>query len=137
MMPERLTRPNVGLMPTIPHADDGQTMDPSVSVPIAPAHMFADTAPPEPELDPQGFLSSTNGFFAWPPRPLQPLDECVDLMFAHSLRLALPSSTAPAERSFAAMKASWSGMEPSSASEPAVVVMRSAVSMLSLSRIGI
>lgn len=55
MIPLRLSRPTVGLMPTIPLALDGQTMEPSVSVPTAAAHKFAETAAPEPELEPQGF----------------------------------------------------------------------------------
>jgi hypothetical protein len=58
MMPLLLTRPTVGLIPTIPLADEGQTMEPSVSVPMAPAHKFAETAAPDPELDPQGFRSN-------------------------------------------------------------------------------
>jgi hypothetical protein len=80
--------------------------------------------------------SSTYGFFAWPPRALQPLDECVERKFAHSLRFAFPSSTAPAARSLAATAESREGIEPARASDPAVVVIRSAVSMLSLTRIG-
>jgi len=91
----------------------------------------------DPELEPHGLLSRTYGFFAWPPRPLHPLEECVDLKFAHSLRLVLPRMMAPASRSFFAMKASCGGIEPSSAYDPAVVVMRSCVSMLSLMRTGI
>src|SRR4051812_6569469 len=124
-------------MPTIPFADDGHTIDPSVSVPIATAQRLAATAPPEPELDPHGFRSSTYGFFACPPRPLHPLVECDDRKLAHSLRFALPSSTAPAARNLAATVESCSGMEPASASDPAVVVIRSAVSTLSLSKTGI
>ena len=69
----------------------------------------------------------------WPPRPLQPLVECVERKFAHSLRFVLPRITAPGvaqprddERVARARR------DPPSASEPAVVVMRSAVSMLSL-----
>ena len=58
MIPERLTRPRVGLIPTMPLPDEGQTMEPSVSVPIAAAQRFAETAAPEPELEPQGFRSS-------------------------------------------------------------------------------
>ena len=50
-------------------------MDPQVSVPIAITHKFADTETAEPELDPQGFLSRTYGFFVCPPTPLQPLEE--------------------------------------------------------------
>ena len=72
----------------------------------------------------------------WPPRPDQPLDDGRARKFAHSLRLVLPRSTAPASRSARATVESRAGTDPSSASEPAVVVMRSAVSMLSLSRIG-
>ena len=72
----------------------------------------------------------------WPPRPLHPLDEWLERMFAHSLRLALPRSTAPASRNRWATNESRSGIDPARASEPAVVVIRSAVSRLSLMRIG-
>src|SRR5437868_8538275 len=137
MMPLLLRSPSVGLMPTIPLADDGHTIEPSVSVPIAAAQRLAATAPPEPELEPHGLRSRTYGFFACPPRPLQPLVECVERKFAHSLRFALPRKTAPAARSLAAMKASCGAIDPSRARDPAVVVILSAVSMLSLSRIGI
>src|ERR1043165_7230073 len=75
MIPERLISPTVGLMPTSEFAEEGHTTEPSVSVPIAAAHKFAATAAPEPELEPQGFRSSTYGFLVCPPRPLQPLDE--------------------------------------------------------------
>src|SRR5206468_3632215 len=62
MIPLLLHNPTVGLIPTIPHCVAGETIDPSVSVPIATAHKFADTAAAEPELDPDGFRSSTYGF---------------------------------------------------------------------------
>src|SRR5918911_4200930 len=62
MMPARLTTPSVGLMPTIPHVPEGQTIEPSVSVPTATRQRFAETAAPEPELEPQGFRSSAYGF---------------------------------------------------------------------------
>src|SRR5262245_46749480 len=58
MIPERLTRLSVGLNPTIPFAVAGQTIEPSVSVPIAAAQRLAETATPEPELEPQGLRSS-------------------------------------------------------------------------------
>src|SRR5256885_11897194 len=74
-MPVRLTRPSVGLMPTRPLPVDGDTIEPSVSVPMAKAARLAATAAPEPELDPDGLRSSAYGFFVCPPRPLQPLDE--------------------------------------------------------------
>jgi len=50
MIPEPLMRPTVGLIPTNEFADDGHTIEPSVSVPIAAAHRFAATAAPDPEL---------------------------------------------------------------------------------------
>ncbi len=58
MTPARLTRPTVGLMPTMPLTEDGQTIEPSVSVPTATAHRLAETAAPEPELEPHGLRSS-------------------------------------------------------------------------------
>jgi hypothetical protein len=63
MMPARLTRPSVGLIPTSEFVLEGQTIDPSVSVPIATAQRFAATAVPDPELDPHGLRSSAYGFF--------------------------------------------------------------------------
>ena len=75
MMPARLIKPTVGLMPTMPLAEDGQTTEPSVSVPTATAHRFAAIAAPEPELEPQGLRSSAYGFLVCPPRPLHPLVE--------------------------------------------------------------
>src|SRR5579863_7208724 len=74
-MPARLIRPSVGLMPTNPFAEEGQTTEPSVSVPTAAAHRLAAVAAPEPELDPQGLRSRAYGFFVCPPRALHPLLE--------------------------------------------------------------
>src|SRR5262245_13359341 len=99
MMPERLTSPTVGLMPTSAATDEGQTTEPSVSVPTPTAAKLAAIAVPVPELDPHGLRSSTYGFFTRPPRPLQPLVDFDDRMLAHSLRLVLPRITAPAARS--------------------------------------
>src|SRR5262245_33176361 len=130
MMPERLTSPTVGLIPTSPFAADGHTMDPSVSVPTPIAARFAAIATPVPELEPHGFRSSAYGFLTRPPRALHPLVECGDRKFAHSLMFVLPRITAPAARSRSTIKASRDAIEPSSASEPAVVIIRSAVSML-------
>ena len=112
-------------------------IEPSVSVPMARAQRFADTAAAEPELEPDGLRSSAYGLFVCPPRPLQPLDECSPRKFAHSLKLVLPRMIAPAARSFSATIESRGAIEPSSASEPAVVIMRSCVSILSLMSTGI
>src|SRR5438034_7800785 len=128
--PARLTRPTVGLIPTTPLALAGQTIEPSVSVPTPAAHRLAETATAEPELEPQGLRSRTYGLRVWPPRADQPDVERDDRKFAHSLRLVLPRITAPARRRRAATVASAAAAGPASASEPAVVCIRSAVSML-------
>src|SRR5208282_4018179 len=137
MIPLRLTRPTVGLMPASPFDDDGQTMEPSVSVPIPTAHRLAEMLEPVPELEPHGLRSSTYGFLVRPPRPLHPLVEWLERIFAHSLRFVLPRITAPALRNFCATKESCGGFAPISASEPAVVIILSAVSILSLISTGI
>ena len=64
--------------------------------------------------------------------PAFALEERVDRKFAHSLRFVLPRITAPAARSRAATHESRAAMLSASASDPAVVCIRSAVSMLSL-----
>src|SRR5207237_8384535 len=50
----RLTKPTVGLKPTMPLIAAGQVIEPSVSVPIAAGTMPAETAAPLPEEEPQG-----------------------------------------------------------------------------------
>src|ERR1700730_3792642 len=114
-MPLRLTSPTVGLSPASPFAEAGQTTDPSVSVPTPATQRFAETAAPEPELDPHGFRSSAYGLRVCPPRPLQPLEECVERKFAHSLRLVLPRITMPAARNRSTRNESRLAMEPASA----------------------
>ena len=135
-MPLRLTSPSVGLMPTMPLMPDGQTTEPSVSVPTATTVRFAAAATAEPLDDPQGVLVVSYGFRVCPPRLLQPLDERFERKLAHSLRLALPRITAPASRSRLTRNASPAGACSASASEPALVTMRSAVSMFALRTTG-
>src|SRR4051794_18396320 len=94
----RLTRPTVGFSPTMPLIDAGQVTEPSVSVPIASRTRPAATAAPEPLDDPQVLRSSAQGLRVWPPTALQPEIEWLERMFAHSLRLVLPTITAPAAR---------------------------------------
>src|ERR1700741_3513062 len=71
--PARLVSPTVGLMPTTPLALAGETMLPSVLVPRETAVKLADTAAPEPALEPQGLRSMPYGLLVCPPRPDQPL----------------------------------------------------------------
>src|SRR5215468_10797603 len=118
-MPVLLTSPSVGLMPTMPHACAGLTIDPSVSVPTASGASPAATATAEPELEPDGLRPLPCGFTAWPPRVDQPLVEPVERKFAHSERFALPSITAPAARILATANASAAAV-PASAGDPAV-----------------
>jgi hypothetical protein len=72
--------------------------------------------------------------FVWPPTALHPLEDWVLRKLAHSERLALPITRAPAAFSRLTMNASG-GVFPASASEPAVVGMP-VVSMLSLTTTG-
>ena len=74
--PKRLTRPYVGLRPTIPHSDAGPRMEPPVHEPSAPRHWPDATAEPEPLLEPpvmwsrfQGLRAGSNGVVqSGPPR---------------------------------------------------------------------
>ena len=58
-MPARETSPSVGLKPTTPQTDAGETMEPSVSVPMAAAHRLAAAAAAEPEDEPEVLRVST------------------------------------------------------------------------------
>jgi len=137
MMPLRLTSPTVGLIPTSPFMFAGEMIEPSVSVPTATAARLAAIAAPEPALEPLVLRSSAYGLRVSPPRPLHPDVERIERMFAHSDRLVLPRITAPASRNLVTIVASRGGFTPTSASDPAVVCMPSAVVMLSLISTGI
>ena len=136
MIPALLTSPTVGLTPTNPLTLEGDVIDPSVSVPMAAMQRFADTAAPEPELEPDGFRSSAYGFRVSPPRPDQPLTELEPRKLAHSLRFDFPRIMAPAARRRATTNESSGGCQPASARDPALVAMRSWVSKLSLTKTG-
>src|SRR2546426_8635264 len=74
MIPAPSINPSVGFTPTSEQALDGQTIEPSVSVPTPTVAKLAAIAAPVPELEPQGLRSSAYGLAHWPPRALQPLD---------------------------------------------------------------
>lgn len=59
MTPARLVRPTVGLMPTTELKLAGHKIDPSVSVPIDTATMFAATDIAGPLLEPHGVADNT------------------------------------------------------------------------------
>src|SRR5437763_9469110 len=134
--PARLVRPTVGLMAATPFALPGHTMLPSVSLPNDTPAKFAVAAAPDPELDPQGFRSIPYGLFVCPPRPDQPLIDSKERKFAHSERLVFPRMTAPPARKFAATVESLGAGAPNRANDPAVVCIRSPVSMLSFTSTG-
>src|SRR5689334_6319217 len=117
----RDTRPMVGFSPARPFIDEGQVTEPSVSVPTPTSPRLAAIPAPVPELEPHALRSRPYGFLTSPPTALQPLVECADRAFAHSLRLVFASTTAPASRSRAMTDASRPVTFWASASEPAVV----------------
>src|SRR5690606_21390820 len=127
----RLTRPTVGLKPTIPLTLAGQVIEPSVSVPIAAQASPAATAAPLPEEEPHALRSVAWGFLVRPPTALHPLVERLERILAHSDKLVFPSTTPPASRSRAISGASRPVRLSFSARLPAVVG-HSRVSMLSL-----
>ena len=64
--PTVLTRPSVGLHPTMLPSAAGIRPDPAVSVPSANGTSPAATATPEPELDPPGTIAGSNGLTGVP-----------------------------------------------------------------------
>src|SRR5262245_8851170 len=106
IIPLRLNRPRVGLIPTSPFVWEGQMIEPSVSVPMEAAHRCAATAAPEPDDDPHAVRSNAYGLRVKPPREDHPLTERFPRKFAHSLKLVFPKITAPALRNCFTMNAS-------------------------------
>src|SRR5580765_174746 len=88
MQPWRLTRPNVGRSPVVPHTRHGDTMLPSVSEPsVKPTRpaAVADAGPADEPLDPAfGF----HGLRVMPPNQRSPIASAPSVSFA--------TSTAPA-----------------------------------------
>ena len=121
----------------MPLIDEGHMIEPPVSVPMVRAARLAEAAVPEPELDPQGLRSRAYGFRHWPPRALQPLDAFMPAPVGPLAHVGLGQQDRAGLAQLAARRTSPAGgTDPSSASEPAVVVIRSCVSMLSLSATG-
>ena len=134
-IPKPDTSPWVGLNPTTPLREAGHTIEPSVSLPIATGTYPNATDTAGPELDPQGERVTSNALRVWPRIPLHPEMDFSDLKFAHSLRLAFPSMTAPDSRNLEIRSASRPVRLSANASDPAVVG-HSIVSMLSLTSMG-
>ena len=90
IIPDLLTSPTVGFIPTIPLTDAGQLIDPLVSVPIDIFKTPEETATAEPELEPHGLLFFPCVLKVCPPILDQPLIDLVDLKLAHSDKFVLP-----------------------------------------------
>ena len=138
MMPARLTRPTVGLMPTTPQMRGGRD-DRAVGLGAdgGGAEVGGDGRGAEPELEPRGVAVERVGVAALAAAAAPAAGrvggaEVRPLARGWSCRGARRRPRAAARR----RRRRAAAIEPTSASEPAVVVMRSAVSMLSLSRIG-
>jgi hypothetical protein len=67
MAPDRLTLPYVGRSPVTPQRVDGDTMEPSVSLPIAKPTNPAAVAAAEPAEEPLEPCSRFQGFRVRPP----------------------------------------------------------------------
>src|SRR2546427_11156444 len=91
--PKRLTRPYVGRRPVTPQRDDGETIEPSVSVPIEkptkPAAVAA-AGPADEPLDPVRSSLGTQGLRVTPPNHFGPCASAPIESFA--------TNTAPASR---------------------------------------
>src|SRR6266404_3679530 len=91
--PKRLTLPYVGRSPVTPQVDEGETIEPSVSVPIekptSPAAVAA-AGPADEPLDPRRSSSGAQGLRVTPPNHLGP---CASAPIE-----SLATKTAPASR---------------------------------------
>ncbi len=95
MIPNRLTRPYVGLSPTIPQQAAGWRIEAQVSVPRAAMLWSPATAAAEPPEDPPGTQSRFQGF-----RVNEKAEFSVEDPIANSSILFLPTVTVPVSFSF-------------------------------------
>src|SRR6185369_4625270 len=83
--PARLTRPKVGRSPVVPHRVEGDTIDPSVSLPMANATAPADVAEAGPAEEPLDPWSVFQGFLVVPPNQTSPWANSPSDSFATSM----------------------------------------------------
>src|ERR1700689_409851 len=77
------TAPTVGLRPTTPFIDAGDTIEPSVSVPTASGATPAAPAAPDPDDEPPAGRSRAHGLATSPPLAEYPLVERGERILAH------------------------------------------------------
>src|SRR5262245_22893499 len=92
MQPCRLTRPNVGRSPLVPHTREGDTMLPSVSLPMPKPTSPAAVAQAEPAEEPLEPSFGFHGLRVMPPNHRSPIASAPSVSFA--------TITAPASSSF-------------------------------------
>src|SRR4030095_16665933 len=105
-IPDRLTSPTVGLMPTVELKLPGFNIEPEVSVPMEAMQKLHATATPEPALDPPVGVDILYGFRTCPPRELYPEGIPSVIKLANSVIFTFPKIMAPASRSCFTIKAS-------------------------------
>ena len=123
-------RPSVGLIPNVPHIDEGAVIDPAESVPVAPGTSPAATAAADPPLEPPVVRLGSRGL-----RDSGPSRFLVSPSSPNAGVFVLPTITAPAARSRETTMQSSSGTLSRKASEP-YVVRRPRVSWRSFTPIG-
>ena len=128
--PFRLTLPNVGFSPTIPHKAEGILIEPPVSVPREAIHCPAATDEADPPLEPPVIRSVSHGFRAGPSWGL-----ILVAPKANSCICSFPTTIAPASFSLLTTIASFLGTRLRYILDPTAVVIP-AVSYKSLSPIG-
>src|SRR5688572_11182339 len=89
--PYRLTRPYVGRRPTTPHRDEGETIEPSVSVPIEKPTSPAAVAEPDPADEPLDPCCASSGCHGFRVTPLNHRAPCANAPIDN-----FATSTAPA-----------------------------------------
>ncbi len=84
MAPWRLTRPNVGRNPVAPQRVEGDTIDPSVSLPTLNPTKPATVAEADPADDPEDPCSKSHGLRVFPPNHTSPHASAPSVSFAIS-----------------------------------------------------
>src|SRR3954452_10194557 len=126
IIPEALTSSRVGTRPTTSLNEDGLTIDPPVSSPIAQVTKFIETEVAEPPLEPPGSRVVSYGLHSVPPNELRAAPP------AYSSRLAFARMIAPALRRRSTTVESAGGRSLAHAASPPDVVRMSNVSYWSL-----
>ena len=115
MAPVRATRPNVGRSPVAPQRIQGETMEPSVSVPRLNPNRPAAVPAADPALDPLEPFSRFQGLLVRPSNQRSP--------YANAPSVVLATSTAPASSSRFTTAASSSGTRSLYGVAPQVVLI--------------